>query len=145
MHACAQAPRPGQDGTWIAAEMLSAYGELHRLGHAHSVEVWSGERLVGGIYGVAVGRMFFGESMFSAESGGSKAALAGLLRAARRTGAGRCSTHRSRTRTCCRWVPNACRARISCTGWSDLAAQPEAARGPGRKPSAQRPAATLAD
>ncbi len=81
MHACAQAPRPGQDGTWIGAEMLSAYGELHRLGHAHSVEVWSGGRLAGGIYGVAVGRMFFGESMFSAQSGGSKAALAGLLRA----------------------------------------------------------------
>src|SRR5205085_11178887 len=58
--------------------MLAAYEELHRLGHAHSVEAYAGERLVGGIYGVAIGRMFFGESMFSADSGGSKAALAGL-------------------------------------------------------------------
>jgi leucyl/phenylalanyl-tRNA--protein transferase len=80
MLACAQAPRPGQDGTWIGASMLAAYGELHRLGHAHSVEVYAGDALVGGIYGVAVGRMFYGESMFSAESGGSKAALAGLAR-----------------------------------------------------------------
>jgi leucyl/phenylalanyl-tRNA--protein transferase len=78
--ACATSPRPGQDGTWITPEMRAAYVELHRLGHAHSVEVFDGERLVGGIYGVAVGRMFFGESMFSAESGGSKVALAGLVR-----------------------------------------------------------------
>jgi leucyl/phenylalanyl-tRNA--protein transferase len=78
MRACAKAPRPGQDGTWIGPSMLAAYEELHRLGHAHSVEVYAAERLVGGIYGVAIGRMFFGESMFSGESGGSKAALAGL-------------------------------------------------------------------
>ena len=78
--ACAGSPRPGQDGTWITPEMQAAYIELHRLGHAHSVEVFDGDRLVGGIYGVAVGRMFFGESMFSAESGGSKVALAGLVR-----------------------------------------------------------------
>ncbi|WP_337052424.1 leucyl/phenylalanyl-tRNA--protein transferase [Pseudoxanthomonas sp. USHLN014] len=76
--ACAQAPRPGQDGTWITAQMQAAYLALHRLGHAHSLEVWDGPRLAGGIYGVAIGRMFFGESMFSAVSGGSKAALAGL-------------------------------------------------------------------
>ena len=76
--ACATAPRPGQDGTWITRGMQAAYAELHRLGHAHSIEVRDGERLVGGLYGVAIGRMFFGESMFSAESGGSKAALAGL-------------------------------------------------------------------
>jgi leucyl/phenylalanyl-tRNA--protein transferase len=75
---CAQTPRPGQDGTWITDEMLRAYRQLHRLGHAHSVEVFDGDTLVGGIYGVAIGRMFFGESMFSAESGGSKVALAGL-------------------------------------------------------------------
>ncbi len=78
--ACATVPRSGQDGTWITDEMRAAYVELHRLGHAHSVEVFDGERLVGGIYGVAVGRMFFGESMFSAEPGGSKVALAGLAR-----------------------------------------------------------------
>jgi leucyl/phenylalanyl-tRNA--protein transferase len=82
MRACASAPRPGQEGgTWIGRQMLAAYGELHRLGHAHSIEVRAGERLVGGIYGVAIGRMFFGESMFSGESGGSKAALAGLAQA----------------------------------------------------------------
>ena len=76
--ACASSPRPGQDGTWITAEMAAAYLELHRQGHAHSVEVFDQDRLVGGIYGVAIGRMFFGESMFSGESGGSKVALAGL-------------------------------------------------------------------
>ena len=77
---CATAPRPGQDGTWITDEMRSAYGELHRQGHAHCVAAWAGGRRVGGIYGVAVGRMFFGESMFSAVSGGSRVALAGLAR-----------------------------------------------------------------
>lgn len=76
--ACAATPRPGQDGTWITGAMRDAYVELHRLGHAHSVEVLEGDGLVGGIYGVAVGRMFFGESMFSARSGGSKVALAAL-------------------------------------------------------------------
>lgn len=76
--ACAQTPRPGQRGTWINAHMIDAYIDLHRLGHAHSVEVFDGDRLVGGIYGVAIGRMFFGESMFSGVSGGSKVALAAL-------------------------------------------------------------------
>ena len=76
--ACAQTPRPGQRGTWISGEMIDAYTEMHRLGHAHSVEVFDGERLVGGIYGMSVGRMFFGESMFSGASGGSKVALAAL-------------------------------------------------------------------
>ncbi|MGY0504240.1 leucyl/phenylalanyl-tRNA--protein transferase [Luteimonas sp. e5] len=84
--ACAEAPRPGQDGTWISAQMRDAYSRLHALGHAHSLEVFDGERLVGGIYGVAIGRMFFGESMFSAESGGSKVALAGLGRWLQRQG-----------------------------------------------------------
>jgi len=78
MQACADAPRPGQDGTWITAGMQRAYVELHRLGYAHSVEVFDGGQLVGGIYGVAIGRMFFGESMFSGRSGGSKVALAAL-------------------------------------------------------------------
>ena len=76
--ACAQAPRPGQHGTWITSGMRQAYIDLHRQGHAHSVEVFDGDALVGGIYGVAIGRMFFGESMFSARSGGSKIALAAL-------------------------------------------------------------------
>lgn len=79
IEACATVPRPGQDGTWITAEMLAAYRRLHGLGHAHSVEVRDPSgRLVGGIYGVALGRMFFGESMVSLASGGSKAALGAL-------------------------------------------------------------------
>ena len=69
--ACAKAPRPGQHGTWITSGMRQAYIDLHRHGHAHSVEVFEGDALVGGIYGVAIGRMFFGESMFSGRSGGS--------------------------------------------------------------------------
>lgn len=78
IEACARLPRVGQRGTWITPGMQAAYRELHRLGHAHSVEVFDDERLVGGIYGVAIGRMFFGESMFSGETGGSKMALASL-------------------------------------------------------------------
>ena len=74
MHGCA-APRADASGTWIGAKMIEAYGALHEQGHAHSVEVWEDQRLVGGIYGVAVGRMFFGESMFSRESNASKSAL----------------------------------------------------------------------
>ena len=75
---CARTPRAGQRGTWITPAMRAAYSNLHRLGHAHSVEVFDGDVLAGGIYGVAIGRMFFGESMFSARSGGSKVALAAL-------------------------------------------------------------------
>jgi leucyl/phenylalanyl-tRNA--protein transferase len=77
--ACAHRPRPGQSGgTWITREMIHAYARLHRLGHAHSIEVFDGEDLVGGLYGVAVGRMFCGESMYSAQSGASSIALAAL-------------------------------------------------------------------
>jgi len=79
MRACA-APRPKQPTTWITREMFEAYCTLHALGHAHSIEVYSDEELVGGIYGVAVGRMFFGESMFSARTNGSKVALLSLCR-----------------------------------------------------------------
>ncbi len=78
MRACA-APRRGQDGTWITAPMLTAYAELHRRGLAHSVEVFSGAVRIGGLYGVAIGRMFFGESMFSAGPDASKIALAALV------------------------------------------------------------------
>jgi leucyl/phenylalanyl-tRNA--protein transferase len=77
IHACA-APRTNESGTWIVPAMIDAYVALHRQGHAHSVEVWDSERLVGGIYGVAVGRLFCGESMFSAHSGASKIALIAL-------------------------------------------------------------------
>lgn len=74
--ACASVPRPGQRGTWLGADMRAAYAALHQLGHAHSIEIWRHERLVGGLYGVALGRMFFGESMFSVESNASRLALA---------------------------------------------------------------------
>jgi leucyl/phenylalanyl-tRNA---protein transferase len=75
---CADVPRSGQAGTWIHPKMIDAYCTLHTLGHAHSIEVFSDDALVGGVYGIAIGKMFFGESMFSLQSGGSKAALAGL-------------------------------------------------------------------
>lgn len=79
MRACA-APRDGQPGTWINEDMIAAYVALHRSGLAHSVEVWIDNRLAGGLYGIAIGRMFYGESMFSAASNGSKIALAHLAR-----------------------------------------------------------------
>ncbi len=77
IRACA-APRDKHTGTWITCDMIEAYVRLHVQGHAHSVEVWDDQRLVGGIYGVAAGRLFCGESMFSAESGGSRIALIAL-------------------------------------------------------------------
>ncbi len=74
--------RAGLDGqgTWITKEMKEAYLQLHRLGFAHSVECWDGDELVGGIYGVCIGRCFFGESMFSRRSNASKVALVALVR-----------------------------------------------------------------
>ena len=77
--ACA-APRAQSPGTWITAAMQEAYCRLHELGHAHSAEAWRGGELVGGLYGVRLGAVFFGESMFSREADASKAALAGLVR-----------------------------------------------------------------
>ncbi|OOG46693.1 leucyl/phenylalanyl-tRNA--protein transferase [Rhodanobacter sp. C01] len=79
IRACA-APRTSESGTWLVPAMIDAYVQLHRQGHAHSVEAWDGSRLIGGIYGLAIGRLFCGESMFSAESGGSKTALVALAR-----------------------------------------------------------------
>lgn len=79
IRACATVPRRGQEGTWITPEMERAYVGLHRLGFAHSAESWLEGKLVGGIYGVSLGRCFFGESMFSRVSDGSKAALAALV------------------------------------------------------------------
>jgi len=78
MDACA-APRSGQAGTWISAEMRAAYCRLHEMGHAHSVETWIDGSLAGGLYGVALGRVFFGESMFFRKRDGSKIALAALV------------------------------------------------------------------
>ena len=75
--ACAK-PRAGSPGTWLVPEMIDAYTELYRLGMAHSVEVWQQEHLVGGLYGVAIGSVFYGESMFSRVSDSSKVALVHL-------------------------------------------------------------------
>lgn len=78
MQACAGASREGQHGTWITEEIVAAYSALHRAGHAHCVETWfQGER-VGGLYGVALGRVFYGESMFAQRTDASKIALAAL-------------------------------------------------------------------
>jgi leucyl/phenylalanyl-tRNA--protein transferase len=83
--ACAE-PRPGQDGTWITSAVLRAYCELASLGVAHSIEAWDGEALVGGLYGVALGRVFYGESMFARERDASKVALVHAVRQLRRWG-----------------------------------------------------------
>jgi leucyl/phenylalanyl-tRNA--protein transferase len=87
VRACA-VPRPGQDGTWITNDMVEAYTRLHRAGHAHSVETWIGGRLAGGLYGVALGRMYYGESMFTREPDASKIALVHLVRQLGRWGYG---------------------------------------------------------
>ncbi|HEX6613158.1 MAG TPA: leucyl/phenylalanyl-tRNA--protein transferase [Rhodanobacteraceae bacterium] len=79
MRECA-APRAGDPGTWITQDMLAAYTRLHQLGFAHSLEVWNGDALVGGIYGVGIGRAFSAESMFSRANDGSKIALLALCR-----------------------------------------------------------------
>lgn len=86
MAACAQTYRDGQVGTWITPAMQAAYGEWHRAGRVHSFEVWMNNELVGGLYGVNIGRMFFGESMFSRRTDASKWALAALVAACRRRG-----------------------------------------------------------
>jgi leucyl/phenylalanyl-tRNA---protein transferase len=77
--ACSVVPREGQRGTWITQEMRDAYLELHGLGYAHSVESWFGGKLVGGLYGVSLGKAFFGESMFHHKTDASKVALATLV------------------------------------------------------------------
>lgn len=85
MQACAE-PRPGQDGTWITPRILQAYADLHRHGMAHSIEVWHEGRLAAGLYGVSIGRMFYGESMFTRAPDLSKVALAVLVNALRGAG-----------------------------------------------------------
>ena len=79
-------PRKGDGGTWLGADMRKAYAALHRAGHAHSVETWKDGELVGGLYGVALGRMFYGESMFSRATDASKVALVGLVEELRARG-----------------------------------------------------------
>ena len=76
--ACCAAPRNDQDGTWITEDMAAAYRKLHEQGWAHSIEVWSAGTLVGGLYGLFIGKVFFGESMFSRKSNASKAAMLAL-------------------------------------------------------------------
>jgi len=76
IQACSNIVRPGQDGTWITNEMQQSYIELHEAGYAHSVEAWAEGQLVGGLYGIGIGKVFFGESMFSRKTDASKVAFA---------------------------------------------------------------------
>src|SRR5664279_5288913 len=85
MQGCA-APAPGRRSTWISPEFFEAYTQLHQLGHAHSLECWQGRRLVGGIYGVTIGGLFAGESMFHRVSDASKVALFHMIEHLRRRG-----------------------------------------------------------
>lgn len=88
IQACADKPREAQSGTWITEEMQTAYLALHRLGHAHCVETWIDEKLAGGLYGIAIGQAFYGESMFSNNRDASKIALAHLCAYLKRAGFG---------------------------------------------------------
>ncbi|HFE46438.1 MAG TPA: leucyl/phenylalanyl-tRNA--protein transferase [Nannocystis exedens] len=80
MRGCAETPRPGQEGTWITAGLLASMGELHRRGVVHTVEAWVGDELVAGIYGLALGDVFCGESMFTRRPDASKVAFVALVR-----------------------------------------------------------------
>lgn len=75
IHACKKIKRPGQQGTWITGEVEKAYNRMHELGHAHSAEVWKDGKLAGGLYGIKLGKVFFGESMFSSVSNASRYAF----------------------------------------------------------------------
>ena len=86
LEGCAVAPREGQYGTWITREIACAYQRLYDLGYAHSVEAWQDGRLAGGLYGISLGRVFFGESMFARTSDASKVCLASLVGLLRRLG-----------------------------------------------------------
>jgi leucyl/phenylalanyl-tRNA---protein transferase len=77
---CASSPRPGQNGTWLIPEMVTAYQQLFELGFAHSIEAWDGDALVGGLYGVSMGAAFFGESMFARAPDASKIAYVACVR-----------------------------------------------------------------
>lgn len=79
IHFCAKVKRKDETGTWITKEMMDAYENLHQLGYAHSVEVWQNEKIVGGLYGVALGKCFFAESMFHLETNASKFAIIELV------------------------------------------------------------------
>jgi len=79
MEACANTNRPDQDGTWITSDIIDAYCELHQLGYAHSTETWIDNTLVGGLYGVMINKMFYGESMFHHATDASKIAFAHMV------------------------------------------------------------------
>ncbi len=79
MRECGSIEREGQKGTWIIPELIEAYSVLHDMGYAHSIEAWQDEKLVGGLYGVMIGKMFFGESMFAKVRDASKVAFATLI------------------------------------------------------------------
>jgi leucyl/phenylalanyl-tRNA--protein transferase len=105
------APRRSGPETWLNEDMIRAYEQLHALGFGHSIETYQGDRLVGGLYGIQLGGVFFGESMFSRESDASKVAMARLVdECARATS--RSSTARSRALTWRAWAPARSRARI---------------------------------
>lgn len=97
MQACAETVRPDQDGTWITGPMIEAYAKLQELGHALSAETWIDGQLAGGLYGVRIGRMFFGESMFHRVSNASKIAFIHLVQELQRQGCGLidCQMHTS--------------------------------------------------
>jgi leucyl/phenylalanyl-tRNA--protein transferase len=86
MTLCGQQSRRGQSGTWITTDMIDGYAALHQLGYAHSVEVWKEEELVGGLYGISLGKVFFGESMFTKVSNASKFGFISLVRLLRDKG-----------------------------------------------------------
>jgi len=86
IEACSEVPRQGQYGTWITDDMIEGYITLHNLGFAHSVEVWDGDVLAGGLYGVSLGSMFFGESMFANTSDASKAGFVSFVEVLRTRG-----------------------------------------------------------
>lgn len=86
IEACSSIIRPGQEGTWITEEIRESYIKLHQSGYAHSVEAWMGDQLVGGLYGINIGQIFFGESMFSKKTDASKVAFALFVRHSQKLG-----------------------------------------------------------
>jgi leucyl/phenylalanyl-tRNA--protein transferase len=88
MNACSKTPRTDQNGTWIVDDIIEAYCDLHQRGYAHSVETWIDNQLVGGLYGVIIGNMFYGESMFHHVTDASKIAFVHLVRHLKQQGVG---------------------------------------------------------
>jgi len=118
MRACGE-PRAGERGTWISPAMVAAYSRLFDAGYAHSIETWHDGVLVGGLYGVAIGRMFYGESMFSREADASKIALVRLARQLQQWGFGLIDCQME-TRIWPAWARAPFRARHSWRNWTEL-------------------------